>query len=278
MAVYKAPLLVSSILLIGVFGTLVVTNPNSIVSFSLKKALEILEHLPIGLRCVIFILLQAGAMMLFLPGTPLNLASGSMFGFWMGSVVAVVGIILSSIFSFLISRYMARSWAERHINKHRALLALDCAIAKSGFYIIFLTRVAPIFPYGLCSYFFGVTKVAFCPYIVATTLGMLPGTVLTAYVGSLMYYLAGNISIGIYNSSTEWMLVGGIVSIAAMAFITLVTKRALKAAMREAPGVCVEALEALDVELEAEMELQPMSYNADTQVNEITIACEPSPV
>ena len=282
MAGLKAPLLVGGVVLLAVFGTVVVADPNSIVSFSLKKALEIVEHLPIVLRCIIFILLQTGAMMLFLPGTPFNLASGSMFGFVMGTVVAVAGNLLSSIFSFLISRYTSRNWAERHINKRRALLALDCAIADSGFYIVFLTRLAPIFPYGLCSYFFGVTKVEFLPYIVATTLGMLPGTVLTPYVGSLMYDLAGNVSIGIFNRSTEWMVVGAVVSIVAMAFITFVAKRALTAAMRKSSGDCIameamEAVEALGVELAGEAEMQTIPNSPQTPAEELIVTIEPSP-
>jgi uncharacterized membrane protein YdjX (TVP38/TMEM64 family) len=47
--------------------------------------------------------------------------------------------------------------------------------------VVFLMRLSPIFPYSLINYSLGLTKVPFWEYILASWLGMLPGTI--AYTG-----------------------------------------------------------------------------------------------
>jgi uncharacterized membrane protein YdjX (TVP38/TMEM64 family) len=61
--------------------------------------------------------------------------------------------------------------------------ALDAAIGSEGFKLILLLRLSPIFPFALSNYLYGVTAVGFWPYITATFLGFLPGTLAYVYSG-----------------------------------------------------------------------------------------------
>ena len=63
------------------------------------------------------------------------------------------------------------------------LSALDAAVAKKGFSIIFLSRLSPVFPFAMTSFMFGVCAVSILDYTVATALGLLPGIIMYCWIG-----------------------------------------------------------------------------------------------
>ena len=63
--------------------------------------------------------------------------------------------------------------------------ALDNAIAEEGLKLIFLIRLSPAFPFNLLNYALGLTKVSLKDYIIGTT-GIIPGTIMYVYLGSLI--------------------------------------------------------------------------------------------
>ena len=53
-----------------------------------------------------------------------------------------------------------------------------------------LTRLSPLFPFNLLNFAFGLTSVSLLPYVVASWIGMLPGTLMYVYLGSAAKSLA----------------------------------------------------------------------------------------
>ncbi|HUT93911.1 MAG TPA: VTT domain-containing protein [Thermoguttaceae bacterium] len=74
-----------------------------------------------------------------------------------------------------------------NINKFRAI---DAAVGRQGFKIVLLTRLSPLFPFNLLNFAFGLTSVSLLPYVVASWIGMLPGTLMYVYLGSAAKSLA----------------------------------------------------------------------------------------
>ncbi len=64
--------------------------------------------------------------------------------------------------------------------------AIDEAVGRSGFRIVFLLRLSPVFPFNVLNYTLGLTRVRLRDYVLASLLGMLPGTFLYVYLGSLV--------------------------------------------------------------------------------------------
>jgi uncharacterized membrane protein YdjX (TVP38/TMEM64 family) len=60
----------------------------------------------------------------------------------------------------------------------------DRAIGERGAKLIFLLRLSPLIPFNLSNYFYGLTSVRFWPYLLASWIGMLPGTLLYVYLGA----------------------------------------------------------------------------------------------
>jgi uncharacterized membrane protein YdjX (TVP38/TMEM64 family) len=175
-----------------------------------------------------FIVIYVVAAVAFLPGSILTLGAGVVFGVFLGTVYVFIGATLGAITAFGVGRYLARGWISRKIADNQKFMAIDKAVAEEGFKIVLLTRLSPIFPFNLLNYAFGVTGVRFKDYAIASV-GMLPGTVMYVYIGSL----AGDLArIGTANSPEhpwQWVLriVGFVATVAVTLYITRIARQAL---------------------------------------------------
>ncbi len=159
-------------------------NPQEL----LRNALQWVDSLGVG-GGIAFMVLYVVATVAFLPGSILTLGAGVVFGVVMGSVYVFLGATLGAIASFLVGRYLARGWISHKIEGKHKFAAIDQAVANEGFKIVLLTRLSPIFPFNLLNYAFGVTGVSLKDYALGS-IGMIPGTVMYVYTGSLAGDLA----------------------------------------------------------------------------------------
>ena len=162
---------------------------------------------------------------MFIPGSVLTLGAGAVFGVVLGSVYVSIRATLGATAAFLVGRYLARDAIARKIEKNEKFTTIDRAVAAEGWKIVFLTRLSPVFPFTLLNYAFGLTKVRLSHYVVASWIGMIPGTVMYVYLGSLVKVSAGQRQ----RTTGEWLLygVGLLATIVVTVFVTRIAKRAL---------------------------------------------------
>ncbi len=98
-------------------------------------------------------------------------------------------------------------------------------MAAAGWKIVGLTRLSPVFPFTLLNYAFGLTRVSLRDYVLASWIGMMPGTVMYVYLGALARIGAA----GEEKSPAEWALyaIGLLATLAVTVFITRIARRAL---------------------------------------------------
>lgn len=215
-------------LVIGLAVALIVAAKFFNFQVILKNALESIANLgPWGPAA--FILIYIVATVLFVPGSLLTLGSGVLFGVVGGSICVSIGSILGASCAFLIGRYLTRDWVSKQIEGNQKFKAIDLAVAKEGWKIVLLTRLSPVFPFNLLNYAFGVTQVSFKDYFFASWIGMLPGTVMYVYIGSLAGSLAAIGAQGRSRSAAEWTLygIGLLATIALTVYVTRIAKKAL---------------------------------------------------
>ncbi|MEG4441319.1 TVP38/TMEM64 family protein [Microcoleus sp. AT9_B5] len=176
-----------------------------------------------------FILIYIVATVLFIPGSLLTLGSGVLFGVVGGSVCVSIGSVLGATCAFLVGRYLTRDWVSKQIEGNQKFQAIDSAVASEGWKIVLLTRLSPIFPFNLLNYAFGVTQVSLKDYFLASWIGMIPGTVMYVYIGSLAGSLAALGSSGRSRTAAEWALygIGLVATIALTVYATRLAKKAL---------------------------------------------------
>lgn len=169
----------------------------------------------------------------FLPASPLTLGAGVLFGVGWGSVYVSLGSLAGAAAAFLVARHLARDWVERELRGSPRLAAVRSAVGRGGWRIVLLARLSPAFPFTLLNYAFGLTDVGLGEYLLASWVGMLPGTVIYVYLGSLAGSLAGLGADRHVWSPAEWAW--NAVGLAATVAATLYVARAARAALdREA--------------------------------------------
>ena len=135
---------------------------------------------------VVYPLFYAGCNVLLLPAGTLGIGSGLFFGLWWGFFLNVAASVIGAAVSFSISRWAIRGWVrERFLRKHK-WAALDEAVGREGWKIIFLTQVHPLAPSSLLNYLYGVTRIPFRTCMLWVAIGQAPGAFLYAYLGTLV--------------------------------------------------------------------------------------------
>jgi uncharacterized membrane protein YdjX (TVP38/TMEM64 family) len=135
-----------------------------------------------ALAPVLFIALFIISAVLFVPGTVMVLAGGALFGFWLGTLYSITGATLGAVVAFLISRYLARGWAERRAGGRLRLMMTG--VRKEGWRFVLAIRLAGV-PYFVLNYMLGLTPVGLVPYTVASFFGMLPALAAMTYAGHI---------------------------------------------------------------------------------------------
>ena len=170
------------------------------------------------------------AAVLFIPGSILTLGAGFVFGVLKGALTVIVSATLAATVAFLIGRYLARDWVSHKIEGNESFKAVDEAVAREGWKIVGLTRLSPIFPFNLLNYAFGVTQVSLRDYFLASLFGMVPGTVMYVYLGSLAGDLASLGTQERARTPAEWALYvfGLAATVVVTVYVTRLARRALE--------------------------------------------------
>jgi uncharacterized membrane protein YdjX (TVP38/TMEM64 family) len=132
----------------------------------------------------VFIIVYAIATVLLAPGSILTIGAGFAFGLWKGFLAVSAAATLGASLAFLVARFIARGKVEAIAQRNKKFRQIDNAIGKQGAKLIFLLRLSPVIPFNLSNYFYGLTAVKFWPYVLASWLGMMPGTFLYVYIGA----------------------------------------------------------------------------------------------
>lgn len=172
---------------------------------------------------VLFVLLYAGATVAFVPGSILTLSAGAIFGLVKGTLLVSLASTLAAAISFLLGRFAFRNWVEKKLKDKPKFKALDEAVGREGWKMIMLLRLSPVFPFTLLNYALGVTKIGFWPAIGASWVGMLPGTILYVYLGSIAKVATGETT----TSQKAFYGIGAVATLMVTIWITKIAKRAL---------------------------------------------------
>ncbi len=125
------------------------------------------------------------ASLVMAPTSPMMVAAGAIWGLGRGCVVITVAVFLASSLGFWIGRRAGRNRLLTRFGNRPKFAALDRAFGEEGAKVIFLLRLAPVFPFGVMNYLFGLTGVRYLAYAAATVGGSLPVTLLYTYLGTL---------------------------------------------------------------------------------------------
>jgi uncharacterized membrane protein YdjX (TVP38/TMEM64 family) len=174
------------------------------------------------------------AALLFVPGAPLTIAGGFLFGLLRGTAIVWLAATTAAGLAFLIARHAARGAVEARARRDRRFTAIDQAIGERGWKIVALLRLSPAVPFSLSNYFYGLTAIRFWPYLLTSGVAMLPGTVLYVYLGAAGRAAARGL--GRTPLENAYLAVGLAATVAVTVYLTRVARKALRKAGAAAGG------------------------------------------
>ncbi len=132
---------------------------------------------------VIFMVIYAVGVCLFVPGTLLTGIGAAIFGPYRGFVYVWIGAMAGAAAAFVIGRTLGREFAAGLIGDK--LKKYDEAIERNGFATVLYLRLV-YFPFTPMNFGMGLTRVKFMDYIWGTGLGIIVGTfIFTFFIGTI---------------------------------------------------------------------------------------------
>jgi len=135
---------------------------------------------------IIYMVAYAVGPSFLVPGAVMTIAAGLAFGTGWGSVYSLIGADLGAIVAFGAGRWLGKSFVERIVGErfHEVLQKIAC----HGFQIIFYLRMVPVIPYNALNLLAGASPITFKDYFWASMIGMVPGTILFAFLGDALWH------------------------------------------------------------------------------------------
>lgn len=124
----------------------------------------------------------------FIPGEPVEIAAGLVFGAWEGTLLCLIGATVGSCLVFLFVKKVGIRAVEVFFppEKHQKLHFLKTE--KKADYFLFLLLFIPGTPKDLISYFAGLTPVTFVHFLWITLVARIPSVITSAWGGDAIAF------------------------------------------------------------------------------------------
>jgi uncharacterized membrane protein YdjX (TVP38/TMEM64 family) len=117
-----------------------------------------------------------------LPGAAIfTIAGGFLFGSFVGTLYVNVGATSGATLAFLAARYLLRDWVEKKFGGR--LGPIQEGFAKNAFSYLITLRLIPVFPFFLVNLVSGLTRIRLGAFVLATSVGIIPGSFVYANAG-----------------------------------------------------------------------------------------------
>jgi uncharacterized membrane protein YdjX (TVP38/TMEM64 family) len=179
---------------------------------------------------LLFAIAYVGATVLLLPGSILTLGAGFAYGPLLGTLLVSPISVAAATASFLLARFVAREGVARRIERDGRVAAIDRSVGKSGHKVVAHVQNSPNQTLNLLNAAKGLTRVSTRDIGVGSRVGMLPGTLLYVYLGSLVTS-ASEIASGKRPDAGTWGSVLYWGGLGATVVVTVVVSRIAKRAL-----------------------------------------------
>ncbi|WUD62825.1 TVP38/TMEM64 family protein [Nocardia sp. NBC_00511] len=119
------------------------------------------------------------------PRTIFTLSAGMLFGSTEGLTLAIAATTLSAVLALWLVRALGHERVRAHLT-HPTVQAVDARLARRGWLAIGSLRLIAFAPFSIVNYCAALSSVRFTPYLAATFLGIIPGTIGTVLLGDAL--------------------------------------------------------------------------------------------
>ncbi len=116
------------------------------------------------------------------PKAVLTVLGGALFGWWLGTVLSLIGALVGAVVAFELGRLLGREAVERLLGGRVA--TVDSLLRDHGLGAVVAVRLVPLVPFTAINYASGLSGVRRRDYLVGSALGMVPGSAAYAAIGA----------------------------------------------------------------------------------------------
>lgn len=167
-----------------------------------------------------------------LPTNVIGIVSGWAFGFEVGLLVLMIGVVGASIISFFINTQISGNRFPEALKKHRRSTAIYNSLLQENIkkttLIVLLLRLSVVMPFALTNFLLAASRVPFWAFVIGTAAGMLPRSATVAYIGG------GLAELNLENTrETYFFVIGAVASVLAIITVAIISRKALERVTRE---------------------------------------------
>jgi uncharacterized membrane protein YdjX (TVP38/TMEM64 family) len=134
---------------------------------------------------VVFFLVHAVVTVAPFPRTVFTLSAGLLFGPILGITLAVTATTVSAVLALLLVRALGREQVAARL-RHPAVRAVDRRLRRRGWLAVGSLRLIAPMPFSLINYCAALSSVRLLPYVLATLIGIIPGTIGVVVLGDAL--------------------------------------------------------------------------------------------
>ena len=121
-----------------------------------------------------------------IPGQAFQLAAGYFFGFLPGLLWSVIGVVLGTIITFYLARFLGRDAMYLIFGEKKLQSFIDKLNSKRAYLLVFIIYLIPGIPKDLFNYAAGVSEINFKAFLILSTIGRIPGMMGSLIIGLMV--------------------------------------------------------------------------------------------
>lgn len=131
------------------------------------------------LSSFIYLLILSILPLFLFPDSVIVIAGGMVFGLFWGTILTSVGSLIGALIAYYLAKYLGSGFVKRFVGKD----LVEMTSGKSGFFLILILRLVPLFPFKVVSYSAGLAEVDTKEFTIATIIGSMPGILVYVNLG-----------------------------------------------------------------------------------------------
>lgn len=153
----------------------------------IDKILVSIENMPVLLKVLSMVALIILQMLFaFLPGEPLELASGYLFGNLLGTIICLSGSCIGTIMIYFIVQKFRHKIIDVMFDKKEVKKVENMLSTNKNLLFVFILFLIPGTPKDIITYVASLAKLKLSRWIILTTVGRIPSIITSTYLSSYL--------------------------------------------------------------------------------------------
>lgn len=167
----------------GIVVVLTIITVLSLYYIDIDAVIQEIENLPVFYMGFAFIgLISLQIVLAFLPGEPLELAAGYMFGSWLGTLICMLGSLIGTFIVYLLVKIFKRTIIDMMFQKEKVDEMTQLLSSKKSMKWMFIIFLIPGTPKDIMTYVASLGDIDLKLWLILTTIGRIPSIVTSTFL------------------------------------------------------------------------------------------------